>query len=263
MEKITDEITVYAICVAIMIWQLPTAGSEIATLAFIAISLICTLIKQPTPRAAVEISALVLCVAIPSFTPFLPTIAYLCMTEKQWWLRFSWIVAWAANALLSSASNIGALEGSLLAKSAAISEPFALSMAVLLACSVASVLAIRTNRLIIERRSMREARDDLREHSLELAKRNRKLIDELNSAEAKANNTNITSQQEIDRLERFDGLTDREHTIVALIAQGLDNREIACQLYLSEGTVRNNISSILQKKHLKNRTQIAVMYYCG
>lgn len=58
-----------------------------------------------------------------------------------------------------------------------------------------------------------------------------------------------------------DLLTDRERVVVSLIAEGLDNREIAGQLYLSEGTVRNHISAILQKLALKNRTQIAVYYY--
>lgn len=58
-----------------------------------------------------------------------------------------------------------------------------------------------------------------------------------------------------------DGLTDRERAIVELVAQGLDNREIAATLYLGEGTVRNHVSAILQKLRLKNRTQIAIWFY--
>ena len=57
------------------------------------------------------------------------------------------------------------------------------------------------------------------------------------------------------------GLTEREVEVVELVAQGLDKHEIAAQLFMGEGTVRNHISSILQKLQLKNRTQIAVMYY--
>ena len=57
------------------------------------------------------------------------------------------------------------------------------------------------------------------------------------------------------------GLTERERDIAALIAEGLDNREIARALYLSEGTVRNHISAILQKACLKNRTQIAIAWW--
>lgn len=59
----------------------------------------------------------------------------------------------------------------------------------------------------------------------------------------------------------FACLTEREYEVARLVAEGLDNREIAATAYLSEGTVRNNISSILSKMNLKNRTQIAVTYY--
>lgn len=59
----------------------------------------------------------------------------------------------------------------------------------------------------------------------------------------------------------FACLTEREYEVARLVAEGLDNREIAATAYLSEGTVRNNISSILSKMNLKNRTQIAVAYY--
>ena len=46
--------------------------------------------------------------------------------------------------------------------------------------------------------------------------------------------------------------------IAALVAEGLDNREIAGRLYLSEGTVRNRISDILAKTNISNRTKLAV-----
>ena len=59
----------------------------------------------------------------------------------------------------------------------------------------------------------------------------------------------------------FPQLTEREREVVALIAEGLDNREVAAAAYMGEGTVRNHISSILAKLHLKNRTQIAVAYW--
>lgn len=60
---------------------------------------------------------------------------------------------------------------------------------------------------------------------------------------------------------RIVALTKREHAIMELVAEGLDNKEIAGHLYLSEGTVRNQISAILQKLSLKNRTQLAIYYY--
>lgn len=59
----------------------------------------------------------------------------------------------------------------------------------------------------------------------------------------------------------FGGLSERERAIVELVAEGLDNKEIAGKLYIGEGTVRNHISAILQKLGLKNRTQLAVAYY--
>ncbi len=52
--------------------------------------------------------------------------------------------------------------------------------------------------------------------------------------------------------------TDRELDIVRLVAQGYDNKEIAAELFLAEGTVRNNISRLLDKLTLKDRTQLAV-----
>lgn len=53
-------------------------------------------------------------------------------------------------------------------------------------------------------------------------------------------------------------LTERELEIVRLIVYGKNNKEIASNLYLSEGSVRNLISAILAKLNLKDRTQAAV-----
>ncbi|WEV68220.1 response regulator transcription factor [Bifidobacterium sp. ESL0769] len=58
----------------------------------------------------------------------------------------------------------------------------------------------------------------------------------------------------------FSMLSDRERDIAALVAQGLDNHDIAAQLYLSEGTVRNRITNILDKLSLANRTQLAIAW---
>ena len=59
----------------------------------------------------------------------------------------------------------------------------------------------------------------------------------------------------------FERLTEREYEVVEAVAEGLDNAEVADKLFMSEGTVRNHISSILAKLGLRNRTQVAVMYY--
>lgn len=56
-------------------------------------------------------------------------------------------------------------------------------------------------------------------------------------------------------------LTEREREVVRAVAEGLDNAEAADALCMSEGTLRNHISSVLAKLGLRNRTQIAVFYY--
>lgn len=61
-------------------------------------------------------------------------------------------------------------------------------------------------------------------------------------------------------IDKYD-LTDRELTIIKEIANGLSNREIAEKLYLSEGTIKNNISNILSKLDLRDRTQIAIFAF--
>lgn len=60
--------------------------------------------------------------------------------------------------------------------------------------------------------------------------------------------------------EIFSELTPREIEVVRLIAEGLSNQQIAEKLFLSNGTVRNHISTILEKTGLEHRTQIAVMW---
>jgi DNA-binding NarL/FixJ family response regulator len=56
-------------------------------------------------------------------------------------------------------------------------------------------------------------------------------------------------------------LSDREFDILLLVADGLNNKEIAEKLYLSEGTVRNYVSNMLEKLSLRDRTQLAIYYY--
>jgi two-component system response regulator DevR len=57
----------------------------------------------------------------------------------------------------------------------------------------------------------------------------------------------------------LDGLTRRETEILALIAEGLSNREIGLRLYLAEKTVKNYVSGILAKLGMQRRTQAAVL----
>ena len=70
--------------------------------------------------------------------------------------------------------------------------------------------------------------------------------------------TLLRGDEQVDLAGR--GITDKERGIIELVAKGLSNREIAETLYLSEGTVRNYLSVILEKLELRDRTQLAVFY---
>lgn len=56
-------------------------------------------------------------------------------------------------------------------------------------------------------------------------------------------------------------ISSKEYEIITLVAQGLSNKEIAARLFLSEGTIRNYLSGILEKLQLRDRTQLAVFFY--
>ena len=56
-------------------------------------------------------------------------------------------------------------------------------------------------------------------------------------------------------------ITEKEYEIIELVSSGLSNREIADKLFLSEGTIRNYLSLILEKLELRDRTQLAIYYF--
>ncbi len=56
-------------------------------------------------------------------------------------------------------------------------------------------------------------------------------------------------------------VSERELDVMMLIAKGFSNKEIATKLFLSEGTVRNYISILLDKLYLRDRTQIAIFWF--
>lgn len=90
-----------------------------------------------------------------------------------------------------------------------------------------------------------------------------KLPDILHNTSSNMNSENVTSTTDVSK--EFDysshGLTDQEYEIVKCVADGLSNKEIADKLFLSEGTVRNYISTILSKLELRDRTNLAIYYY--
>lgn len=72
------------------------------------------------------------------------------------------------------------------------------------------------------------------------------------------NNSDINDKIDFD-WKQFD-ITDKELNIIDYISNGLNNKEIAAKLFLSEGTIRNYLSIILEKLNLRDRTQLAIFY---
>lgn len=73
------------------------------------------------------------------------------------------------------------------------------------------------------------------------------------------NNKNANTDP--DKILKAYGLSKKEYEIIRLIPEGLSNKEIGEKLFLSEGTIKNNVSTILSKLDLRDRTQIAVFAY--
>ncbi|GIP31696.1 hypothetical protein J2TS4_09060 [Paenibacillus sp. J2TS4] len=55
-------------------------------------------------------------------------------------------------------------------------------------------------------------------------------------------------------------LIDGGEVLLALVAEGLSNKEIARRLFISEGSVRNYVTPLLEKLQLRDRTQLAIFY---
>lgn len=55
-------------------------------------------------------------------------------------------------------------------------------------------------------------------------------------------------------------ISEREMDILKLIGEGFSNKEISDKLYLTDGTVRNYVTKLLEKLHLRDRTQLAIFY---
>ncbi len=80
-------------------------------------------------------------------------------------------------------------------------------------------------------------------------------------------NARVLTPEVLDKLvlqnksDGFWSLTEREKDVMELVVEGLSNKEISKQLYLSEGTVRNVLSIVLDKLELRDRTQLAIYYW--
>lgn len=77
------------------------------------------------------------------------------------------------------------------------------------------------------------------------------LIEEINSKEKEVNGD----------LLKIEALTKREYEVLTLVAEGLNNREIAERLFISEKTVKNHVSNIFKKIDVNDRIQAAIFAY--
>ncbi len=69
----------------------------------------------------------------------------------------------------------------------------------------------------------------------------------------------VNDEPEVTLPSELAGLTPRELEVLKLIAVGANNREIATQLYISEGTVKNHVTNLLNRLNLRDRTQAAIL----
>lgn len=88
---------------------------------------------------------------------------------------------------------------------------------------------------------------------------------EENVLESLASNAAVSEGSSDGAAAGFDGsdYSPRELEIIKAVADGLSNKEIAERLFISEGTVKNYISNILNKEGLTHRTALAVYYLTG
>lgn len=92
-----------------------------------------------------------------------------------------------------------------------------------------------------------------------------------NSIASVYNNTIVMNENILDKLHGKDAepefskfeFTDREKEIIKAISEGLSNKEISSKLFISEGTIRNYITTILDKTGFEHRTALAVNYLKG
>ncbi|AAK78841.1 DNA-binding NarL/FixJ family response regulator [Clostridium acetobutylicum] len=74
-------------------------------------------------------------------------------------------------------------------------------------------------------------------------------------------NGEYNKEQALEEVKTKYDLSDKEINIVREIASGLSNKEIAEKLFLSEGTIKNNISIIFSKLNLRDRTQVTIFAF--
>lgn len=225
MGKSMNSIAIWILCIvfatAFGVYELSVVG--------MLVSLICLCVyliwNNDKGKTIVLSLFILLCMFALPITPYLPVAACLCAFERRTAFQWAWVVGWVG---IFVRMGTGAF--------------------VLLAlCVACALIAWGTSLEAFAKVGARNARDGVRETMLSMSSGTEGMI----------------VPEEGSWLERhvdpFEGLTERERQVAELVAQGLDNKQIAAELCLSEGTIRNNISVILSKKHLQNRTQLAIL----
>ncbi|WP_302152930.1 LuxR C-terminal-related transcriptional regulator [uncultured Enorma sp.] len=271
MERSTDKLFIYLACLALLAMRaLGDAGAADvaaataaahggmlgigATDVVVALAAVsATALNEALPtrtRPLAPIALGVIAIFSPTGFLFLPLACYDAARELH---RVDWLRACIAVPAVALAAALP-LHGT------GFTESFLVA-----ACSALAVLlSMRTNRMLARQETLYRTRDDMMHRAQQLLHENRSLEARLAALdEQPARQPQRTQNEPPSRPATFACLTDREFEVARLIADGFDNREIAAAAYMSEGTVRNHISSILMKLRLKNRTQIAIAYWRG
>lgn len=140
--------------------------------------------------------------------------------------------------------------------------PAATFSIVVVLTALAALVSLRTSALLAQRSLCHRTRDDLRGRELSVSD-DRAGREAAQQVPPRPDQAAVSAPAVLEDRCRaaFSQLTDREYEVVRLIAEGLDNHEIAAAAFISEGTVRNRISSALQKTDCKNRTQLAIAWW--
>lgn len=230
-------------CCLIGASRLPVDASLVASLCLsIALSAYVETLRDGARQRGSEVASLAFVatsIFVPALVPFAPLALY---DAARGFDRESPSPLLGRAALFMVALTAHLCSGNLSAETIMLSAVLAFA---------ATLLSVRTTQ--VEREHARNAtvRDDLQERTLLL---------EGKPADSVDFSTGVEEAGSHERTDAFATLTDREFEVVRLIAEGLDNKEIAATAYMGEGTVRNHISSILAKPGLRNRTQIAIAY---
>jgi DNA-binding NarL/FixJ family response regulator len=105
---------------------------------------------------------------------------------------------------------------------------------------------------------LKDASSEKLREAIRLAARGESFLQPSVAAKVVAEFARLTKDTKLQVAPLLEPLSEREHEILVLIANGASNREIAKQLFLAEGTVKNHITNILGKLGVRDRTQAAL-----